>query len=141
MRVIVLMVLQMCCKCILTCTFHRHQEGVHFCPCSCCFFSFVQRVKWVCLFTPVMLFTLWICKTSSFCLLVAIASVSVPLILCYGFQKWEEAGKQIIWTVGKAKVATSSHAFLQEWCWLCVPLRPCWLNGVFVWSYVAELPH
>lgn len=47
-------------------------------------------------------------------LLVAIASVSVSLSLCSGFQKWQEAGKQIIWTVGKAKISTPSHAFLQE---------------------------
>lgn len=61
-------------------------------------------------------------------LLVAIASVSVPQILYCRFQKWEEAGKQIIWTVGKAKIATPSRAsgvvlalypspaLLTEWC-------------------------
>lgn len=47
-------------------------------------------------------------------LLVAIASVSVLLNLCCEFQKWEEAGKQIIWTVGKAKISIPSDAFLQE---------------------------
>lgn len=40
MTVIVLMVLQICCKYISTSTFDRHHEGVHFCPSSCCFFPF-----------------------------------------------------------------------------------------------------
>lgn len=47
-------------------------------------------------------------------LLVEIASVSVPLVLCCGFQKWKEAGKQITGAVGKAKIAVPNHAFLQE---------------------------
>lgn len=126
MTVIVLMVVQICCSYIPTSTFDSHQEGVHFCPPVVSFFCMQSQMSLS--FYPCNAVGILDLQSFLVLLLVEIASVSVPLILCCGFQKWEETGKQIVWTLGKAKFATPSHA-LSSGVMLALSLSPALLTA------------